>query len=401
VKVTDDEMRNYYTQHLNDYRVPDEVKVSQILFKTSGKSPEEVAKVRQTAQDVLKQIQGGADFAEMAKKYSEDSGSSAKGGDLGWVQRGQTVKELEDVAFSLPAGQVSGLITVPYGIHIIKVFDKQTAHVQSFDSVKQGIESTLEKQKVDAAQSQLADQFAQAAKVDPTHFEAVATRMGLAVQTTGLFRPNAPVPDLGINQGLQTMAFQLTTNEVGEPLSLPKGTVVVQLAEDVPSHTPKLDEVRAQVEQDYRAEQSKVLAEEKAKEFAAKAKSGDFKKVAQSMGLTVKESKEFARQETVDNLISGTELGDAFTLAPGQVSGVVTAGANKLVFEVVSHTPADEAQFAAQKSQIEQQLLDQKKSFAWEVYRQALKQRLIKEGKLKINDQAMKQLQASYTNQAS
>lgn len=400
VTVSDDEMRTYYTQHLNDYRVPDEVKLSQILFKTTGKTPEEVAKIRQTAQDVLGQIQKGADFAEMAKQHSEDT-SAAKGGDLGWIQRGQTVKEVENAAFSLQPGQVSGLITVPYGIHIIKVFDKQTAHVQTFEAAKAGIENTLEKQKLDQAQRQLADQFAQAAKADPPHFEAIAKKLGLAVQTTGLFKPNAPVPDLGIDQGLQTLAFQLTTNEVADPLTLPKGIVVVQLADDVAAHAPQIDAVRVQVEQDYRAEQAKVLAEEKAKEFAEKAKSGDFKKVAQSMGLTVKESKDFARQETVDNLISGTELSDAFTLGPGQVSGVVTAGANKLVFQVVSHTPADESAFAAQKTQIAQQLLDQKKSFAWQVYQHDLKQRLIKEGKLKINEQAMKQLQASYTNQSS
>jgi peptidyl-prolyl cis-trans isomerase D len=400
VKVSDDEMRSYYTQHLNDYRVPEEVKVSHILFKTTGKTPEEVAKIRQTAQDVLNQLQKGADFAEMAKKYSEDT-TASKGGDLGWVQRGQTVKEFEDTAFSLPPGQVSGLINVTYGIHIIKVFDKQSAHVQTFDEVKASISNILEKQKLDAAQADLAGRFTEAAKADPQHFDAVAAKFGLSVQTTGLFRPGAPIPDLGISQGLQSLAFQLAPNAVGDPLTLPKGIVIVELAEDVPAHTPKLDEVRVQVEQDYRAEQSKVVAEEKAKDFAAKAKSGDFKKTAQAMGLTVKESKDFARQETVDNLISGTELGDAFTLAPGQLSGVVTAGTNRMVFQVTGHTPADEAGFAGQKAQIEQQLLDQKKSFAWEVYRQELKQRLIKEGKLKINEQAMKQLQASYTNQPS
>ena len=402
VKVSDAEMHNYYEQHLNDYRVPDEVKLSQILFKTSGKTPEETAKIRQTAQEVLNQIQKGGDFAELAKKDSEDTNSASKGGDVGWIQHGQTVKEVEDAAFSLPPGQTSGLITTGYGIVIIKVFEKQTAHVQSFDAAKAGIESTLEKDKVDAAMAQLADQFSQGAKADPQHFQAIAAKYGLNVQTTGLFKPNAPIPDLGISPGLQTLAFQLQTNQIGDPLTLPKGIVVVQLADDIPAHTPKLDEVRMQVEQDYRADQSKVIAGEKAKEFADKTKNGgDFKKLAQSMSLTVKDSKDFARQETVDNLISGTELSDAFTLKPGQTSGVVTAGANKMVFQVLAQTPADESQFAAQKAQIEQQLLDQKKSFAWEVYRQTLKQRLIKEGKLKINDQAMKQLQASYTNQES
>jgi peptidyl-prolyl cis-trans isomerase D len=175
--------------------------------------------------------------------------------------------------------------------------------------------------------------------------------------------------------------------------------VIIQLAQINQAHAATLDEVRAQVEQDYRAEQSKTLTQQKAKEFADKAKAGDFQKVAKSMGLTVKESKDFTRQDTVDNLISATELADAFSLSPGQMSGVVTAGTNQIVFRVVSHTPADESALAAQRDQLRQQLLDEKRALAFEIYRKNLEQELIRQGKLKINQDALKQLVASYTKQ--
>jgi len=74
------------------------VKVSHILFKTVDKKPEEIALLEKTARDVLDQIKAGKDFAELAKKYSEDS-TAANGGDLGWVVRGQTVKELRTPRF--------------------------------------------------------------------------------------------------------------------------------------------------------------------------------------------------------------------------------------------------------------------------------------------------------------
>jgi peptidyl-prolyl cis-trans isomerase D len=400
VNVSDDDLRAYYSAHLDEYRVPERVKCAHILFKTTDKSPADVAKIRQTAQDVLSQIQKGADFAEMAKKYSEDT-TAANGGDLGWIVRGQTVKEFEDTAFAMQPGQVSGLVTTTYGIHIIKVFDKQTAHVQTFDEVKASIQSTLEKQKLDQAQAALADQVENAAKADPQHFDAVAEKFGVKSVQTSLFKFGQPIPDLGVNEGLQNLAFQLTPGEIGQPVTLPKGIVITQLAQDVPAHTATLDEVRSQVEQDYRKDQGKVLASEKAKDLAAKAKTEDFKKAAASLGLTVKESKDFTRQDTVDNLISGSELGDAFTLSPGQTSGVVAVGSNQIVFQVLTHTPADESTFAAQQGQIRQDLLEQKRSLAWEIYRQNLKQELIRQGKLKMNPDALKQLVASYTNNAN
>jgi len=395
VKVTEADLKQYYGQHLSDYRVPDRVMVSHILFKTTEKTPEERTKITPTAQDVLKQLKGGADFAELAKKYSEDT-SAQKGGDLGWIVRGQTVKEFEQAAFSMKPGQISDLVTTTYGIHILKVTDKQLAHLQTFDEVKESIRSALEKEKLEAAQESFARRLEREFKTKPKEFDAVARNEGLEVKETPLFKYKQAVPDLGSDEGLQNLVFQLREGEVGGPVSLPKGLVIIQLAQIAPEHAAKLVEVRAQVEEDYRADQSKGLARKKAEEFASLAKNADFKKTTQKEGLTVKESKDFTRQESLENLISGSELGAAFTMSPGETSDAISIGTSYIVLRVVSHTPPDEASFAQQQDQIREQLSNQKRSLAFEIYRQNLKQQLQRSGELKINDSALKQFLSGY-----
>ena len=397
VRVTDEEVRQYYTQHLSQYRIPDRVKVAHILFKTMGKNPAETAAIQKKAEDVLKQIKGGADFGEMAKKYSDD-GSAAKGGELGWVVRGQTVKEFEDKAFAMKPGEVSDLVKTVYGIHILKLEDKQIAHLQSFDEVKGPIIADLEKQRIADAQEKLANDLGTELKSKPDQFEELVRKAGLLPQTSPLFRYGQAVTDLGSGDSFENLAFQLHKGEVGTPISVPKGLAVLQLTDIVPEHIPTLDEVHARVEEDYRALQSRLLAAEKARQFAAQVKTGDFAKIAKADGLTVKESKDFTQQESVEGIGPGSQLPTAFTLNAGQTSEVVGVSGKSLVFKVVSHTAPDEADFAKQRDQITEELLDRRRNLSFELYEQNLKAQLIRTGELKLNDAALQQFIAQYQN---
>jgi peptidyl-prolyl cis-trans isomerase D len=396
-KVTEEEARQYYTQHLSDYRIPDRVKVAHILFKTAGKPAAEVATIEKKARDVLNQIKAGADFGDLAKRYSEDT-TASKGGELDWIVRGQTVKEFEDTAFAMKPGQVSDLVKTVYGIHILKLEDKQTAHLQSFAEVRGSILAEMEKQRVADAQEKLADALVDRLRLKSDAFEEVVRSAGLDPQMSPLFRYGQAVADLGTGEAFENLAFQLHKGEVGMPISVPKGQAIIQLADIVPEHVPTLEEVRTRVEGDYRAEQSRVLAGEKAKQFAAKAKTSDFAKTAKAEGLTVKESKDFTQQDSVEDLGSGSLLSSAFTLPEGQTSDVVSLGGKSVVFRVASHTPANEADFAAQRDQITEELLEQKRSLAFELYRQNLKLHLERTGELKMNPAALKQFIALYEN---
>jgi peptidyl-prolyl cis-trans isomerase D len=397
VKVTDEVARQYYDQHLSEYRIPDRVKVAHILFKTTDKTPAEAATIEKKARDVLKQIKGGADFAELAKKYSEDT-SASNGGELGWLVRGQTVKEFEETAFSMKSGQVSDLVKTVYGIHILKLEDKQTAHLQSFDEVKGSILAELEKQKVAEAQEKLASALLSRLRLQPDAFEDVVHKAGLEPKMSPLFLYGQAVADLGSGDAFENLAFQLHKGEVGAPLSVPKGQAIIQLADIVPEHVPTLEEARARVEEDYRAEQSKVLAADKAKQFAAQVKTGDFAKIAKADGLTAKESKDFTQQDFLEGVGSASQLSEAFTLKVGQTSDVISLRENSVVFRVISHTPANDADFAQQRDQITEELLDRKRSLTFEMYRQNLKLQLIRSGELKMNAAALQQFIALYQN---
>ena len=395
VNVTDADLQQFYNQHLSDYRVPERVKVAHILFKTTGKNPADIAKTAAKAQEVLTQIRNGADFAAMAKKYSEDT-TGANGGEIGWIGRGQTVKEFEDAAFAMKPGEISNLIHTTYGFHIIKVEDKQTAHLETFDEVKDSIRAQLEKQKLTDAQDALANKLENQLRTQPENFDAIAKKDGLDPKETPLFKYGQAVPDLGNNEAFENLSFQLRVDEVGSPLQLPMGEAVIQVAEAVPEHLPKIDEVKDQVTQDYKTAQAKVLASQKALAFAAQAKNGDFAKLAKSQGLTVTTSKDFTAQEQVSDTISGSLLASAFELKPGQTGGPTAQGDKRIVFRVLTHTPANPADFAAQKDQISEELLEQKRTLAFEVYRQNLKDQLMKTGKLQINQGALKQFISSY-----
>lgn len=398
VAVSDSEMKQYYTSHLSDYRVPDRVKVEHILFKTTGKSPDEVKGLEKTAADVLAKIKAGANFEDMAKKYSQDT-SASNGGDIGWIVHGQTVKEFEETAFNMSPGQVSGLVHTSYGIHIIKVLDKQTAHLQAFADVKDAIHDTLMKQAMAAAQADYADKLENKLKADPKQFDSIAQQAGLQVKQTQPFQYNQTVPDFGSNDAFQNLSFELQLNEVGQPITVSKGTAIIQVTKIVPAHVPKLDDVLPRVTEDYRAAQSKVIAHQKAGAFSADAQKGDFAKLAKAGGYNLQESNDFTQQDNVPNLGPGQGVPQAFTLTPGQTSGVLSIEGNDVVIHVVSHTPPDQSNFASQEAQIREDLLTQKRSLAYEIYRQNLKKQLIASGQLKLNEQGMKTFLASYETQ--
>jgi len=111
--VSDQELQAYYGQHGDEFRVPEQVKVAHILIKTplpaAGAQEDEkgVADARAKAEDVLKQVKAGGDFAQLAEKYSDDPGSAKAGGELGWIGRGRTVPEFEKAAYSLAKGQTA------------------------------------------------------------------------------------------------------------------------------------------------------------------------------------------------------------------------------------------------------------------------------------------------------
>lgn len=148
VSVQPTDVDNFYKQNPDKFKQGERVRASHILIRTPENAD---AKTKQDAKakaaDVLKQVKGGKDFAELAKQYSQDPGSAANGGDLGLFAQGQMVGPFEQAAFSLKPGDVSDIVETPFGYHIIKVAEKQPARTVPIDEVKPQIQEFLQNQQ--------------------------------------------------------------------------------------------------------------------------------------------------------------------------------------------------------------------------------------------------------------
>jgi len=164
INITEDDAKEYYSQNPKQFEIPEQVRASHILIKPDtsqpGIDPNQVkAQAKAKAEDLLKQIKEGGDFAELAKVHSS-CGSAANGGDLGFFSRGQMVAPFEKAAFELKPGQLSDIVETQYGYHIIKVTDHKDASVILFEQTKDDIINGLKLKK----KSELAKEYIESLK---------------------------------------------------------------------------------------------------------------------------------------------------------------------------------------------------------------------------------------------
>ena len=393
-QVSDADLRAYYDAHIDQYKVENRAHVEHILFKTIGKTDAEIAEIRQKAEDVLKKAKSGANFEDLAKKYSEDDATKAKGGDLGWIVEKQTVPEFEQAAFSVPKGSVSDLVKTQYGFHIIKVLDRETAHTKPFEEVRGTIVPILTDQKAAEQANNISTQMAGAVRQSNRQsLDDLARKFNLKLGDTPPASVTDPVGDLGNSPELHQILFQLRPGELSQPLQIPQGFVILTPKDILPAHQGTLAEVHDKVLADYQQEKSVELARTKAQELAKRVQSGEsFDQAAKALGLTAVTPEAFARNGSVPDVGSAKLMQASFGMSVGQVSPPTQVAGNWLVYRVVGHQPANPADLANQSEQIKQQLLQAKQTAAFEAFRAALEDRLKNEGKLVINADAMKRL---------
>ncbi len=128
IEPTDQELSAYLEEHREEYDTPEQVHARHILIRVPENASEaEIAQAKKQIEAIKQEIENGADFAELAKQYSQDPGSAPTGGDLGFFERGQMVQEFEEAAFALEPGQVSDPVRTQFGFHLIKVEEKKPA----------------------------------------------------------------------------------------------------------------------------------------------------------------------------------------------------------------------------------------------------------------------------------
>jgi peptidyl-prolyl cis-trans isomerase D len=395
--VTDQDLQAYYDQHRDEYRVPEQVKVSHILIKTPLPAPgakedeKAIADARAKAEGVLKELKAGGDFAKLAEKYSDDPGSAKSGGDLGWIGRGRTVPEFEKAAFSLGKGQTSDLVKSSYGFHIIRVEDKQEAHLKTLAEVKSEIEEKVKQQKTARATETAANALLSQARTDG--FDKAAAAKGQAAVTTEFFSRTDHLPGLAANPQFMDAVFNEADKAPPDVVQVPQGYVVLQLLAIKPPATPRFEEIRSRVESEFKNERAAFLLQQKTQELSDRAKAAhDLKKAAKDLGATVKTSDLVPPDGQVPDIGSMTSASAIFSLKPGDISGPITAGGNGVVAQLLEkQTPTDQ-EFVAKRDEIRQSLLEAKQNDLFGLFVGNLRKDMEKSHRLKVNQEEMKNL---------
>ena len=368
-QVTDQEIAQYYQDHQKDYATPEQVKVRHILISVPENADAKTDQAaKEKAEDVLKQVKAGGDFAALAKKYSDDPGSKDKGGELGFIQRGATVAPFENVAFSLQPGQTSDLVKTQFGYHIIQVEAKDAAQTKSVADVKGEILAVLAREKESGQAAAYAQQLAnEAAK---NGLAATAQAHHLQVATTDYLQQDSVVP--GVNDGtkLISLAFAAKQGAAPQVADTGDGFAVFQVTGIQAAHTPDFDAYKSHLLEDFRQQQLPVLLARKTEELADKAKTaGDLAQAAKEVGATVKTSDLVGRTDQVPDIGQlSAAAPDIFNLNIGQISKAINTGHTGVVVKIDDKQEPDAADIAKNFDATREQLLQDRRNDMFSVF---------------------------------
>ncbi len=396
--VTDAQLHAAYSANMDNFRTPERVHLRHIMFKTTDKTDAEKKQILAKAQDVLKQLKGGADFAELAKKNSDDSANAPKGGDLDWVVKGQMVPEMEKVAFTLQPNQISDVITTPYGYDILQSLGHEGARVKPFDEVKAALTDDLKKQGLTDKMQEMADKIHAALLKSPGSADAIAKENNADVVNVSKAGTGEAIPTLGVSPEIDSALTTLKPNAVSDILTLPANRLaIVVLKERFPPAVADLKDVEGKVRDHLLDDKSQLLAQDKAKEAAAKIQGGEsIDAVAKSMKLEVTESNEFGHADSVEGLGSAAYLEDAFKKPVGSVVGPINIMGRMVVYRVEDQQKVDPAKLTQERQAIASSVRRRKAALNMQLFMDSVVTKLASEGKVTKHEDTLKRLIAQY-----
>ena len=375
-----------YNDNFEQYSSPDQVRASHILFRLEGKDE---ATIRAQAEAVLKEARGGADFAALAQKYSQDETNAKDGGDLGTFGRGRMVPEFDTAAFAMESGQISDLVKTEYGFHIIKLTEKLPGAVKPIDEVRAQLTEQL---AMDRAETQAASQADALSKEvsRPADLDNAAKALGLTVQDSGFFARDEPILGLGMAPEVNSRVFGLEQDQVTGVLPTSRGFVVGAVVARQEPYVPKLDEVKEKVRQVVVREKAREMARQKAAEVAAKVKgAADFERAAKAAGSEAQTTELITRDSAIPGLGIATAVTDAaFALPLGAVSDAVATDGGAAVIKVIEKQEVTPTEVASNKDSFREEFLNDRRNRFFSAYMIKAKQKM----KIEVNREALQRV---------
>ncbi len=383
VVVPPADVERAYNDNIEQYSTPEQVRASHILLKTEGKDD---AAVKKQAEEILKQARAGADFGELAKKYSEDDASAKNGGDLDYFTRGKMVPEFDAVAFTLMPGQISDVIKSQFGYHIIKVTDRKPGTTRTLAEMRQQLTDQLSYER---AQQQAGDLAAQLEKQisKPSDLDKVAKAQGLTVQESGFFARDEPIMGIGPSPEAAARAFDMKIGDVSPAVRASRGFVFFTVTAKQDPYVPKFDEVKDRVRDEVVKIKARALAKEKAAEIAPKLKTAsDFDKAAKAAGVEPKTTELIARDAPIGDLGVAPAVDDvAFKMTPGAVSDPIATDNGAAIIKLVEKQETTPNDYSLAKDKFREELLADRRNRFFGAYMVKAKQRM----KIEVNRESL------------
>ena len=364
---TQQEIQQYFNAHKSEYTVPEQARSRHILIKVApGADAKTDAAAKAKADALLKQIKAGANFAELAKKNSEDSSKDA-GGELGFFKRGATVPEFEKALFNQKIGDTE-IVKSQFGYHILQVEERQTAHSESIDEIRPTIQVTLIRQKAAAAEENFARTLTSEAVKNGLQKTAAAHH--LEVTTTPLVGARDVISALPNSTDILGKAFQSKKGDPPQYATTGEGYAVFQVAEVAAAHAPTFADWKSRVADDYRNEQLPILLSQKTQELAEKAKNlNDLSKAAKAVGATLKTSDLVGPTGQVPDFGQVAQVApQLFDLKPGELSGPISAGRTGVVAKLLDKQEPTADEIAKNFDQTKDQILYQHRGEAFNIF---------------------------------
>jgi len=186
--ISEEALRQRYEEHKSEYSVPEERQARHILISVGSDAPQtQIDAARTKIQEILAQVRKGESFADLARHYSEDTGSAQNGGDLGFFSRGAMDKAFEEASFALTEGQVSEPVRSAFGFHIIKLEAVRGGQSKPFEEVRAQLEQDLQRQRAEERYFAQAEQLYNLTFENPDNLTVAAEALHLPIRSTGLF----------------------------------------------------------------------------------------------------------------------------------------------------------------------------------------------------------------------
>ncbi|MEF3167953.1 MAG: SurA N-terminal domain-containing protein [Deltaproteobacteria bacterium] len=362
---TDEEISAFYADHTEDFKVAEQRKVRHILLRIPKDADDKkVEELRAQAEGLAERIRKGEDFAEVAKKYSQDPGSAGKGGELGPFSRGAMVKPFEDAVFAMQKGEISGPVRTPFGWHVIKLEEILPERTRELAEVRDEIARTISRERTERLLWEKA-RAAYDSIIASGGLEPYAEKEKVRLEKSGPFEEASPPAYLSHATEAVKALFALEAGELSSILTVPQGILIAEVLEKENARIPELSEVKDRVTRDFVRARSKDLCRDKARSLLASAREKGLCEAAAAQGDACEKSGFFSRSDQT----GGGKLPPAVTTQALNLSAtnplpgdVLEANGSFYVIGFMGRQDGDPSRFESEKDTLKRRLLEEKRN---------------------------------------